>query len=296
MSCQVAVVVNPVKVSELEKLKKEVAERCGGGEVGWWETTEADPGGGQAREAVAAGAELVLVCGGDGTTAACAGALAGTGVAMAVVPDGTGNLLARNLGIPMDLLASLDVAFGPDERRIDVLDTGELRYLVMAGLGFDAALIRDTDEGLKAKVGWPAYLGGLVRAIRGRRRTRYLITLDDRPPMRRRAIGVLVANVGQLQGGITLLPDALPDDGELDVIALAPRTVVDWPVLIGRILGKRPDSGKQADTWRARRVRVSADRPVPAEFDGDFIGDRTELAVEVLAGALRLRCPRSAQP
>ena len=290
MSCQVAVVVNPVKVSELARLKQEVAERCAG-EVGWWETTEADPGGGQARQALAAGAELVLVCGGDGTTAACAGALAGTGVPMAVVPDGTGNLLARNLGIPRELTASLDVAFGAHQRQIDVLDTGELRYLVMAGLGFDASLIRDTDEELKGRIGWPAYLGGLVRAIRGRRRTRYRITLDDRPAIQRRAIGVLVANVGQLQGGITLLPDARPDDGQLDVIALAPRTAVDWPVLIARILGKRPDSGKQADVWRARRVRVSADRPVPAEFDGDFIGERTELTVEVLAGALSLRCP-----
>jgi diacylglycerol kinase (ATP) len=75
------------------------------------------------------------------------------------------------------------------------------------------------------------------------------------------------------------------------VIALAPRTALDWPVLVGRILGKRPDSGRQADTWRGHRVRVSADRPIPAEFDGDFIGDRAELAVEVLAGALLLRCP-----
>jgi diacylglycerol kinase (ATP) len=290
MSCQVAVVVNPVKVSELERLKREVAERCSGS-VGWWETTVADPGGGQARAALAAGAELVLVCGGDGTTAACAGALAGTGVPMAVVPDGTGNLLARNLGIPREMTASLDVAFGEHQRQIDVLDTGELRYLVMAGLGFDATLIRDTDEDLKDRIGWPAYIGGLVRAVRGRRRTRYRITLDDQPAFEHRAIGVLVANVGQLQGGITLLPDARPDDGQLDVIALAPRTLLDWPVLIARIVGKRPASGKQADTWRARRVRVSADRSVPAEFDGDFIGDRRELTVEVLAGALLLRCP-----
>ncbi|HJQ02470.1 MAG TPA: diacylglycerol kinase family protein [Jatrophihabitans sp.] len=292
MSCQVAVVVNPVKVSELERLRKEVAARCAG-EVGWWETTEADPGGGQARAALAAGAELVVVCGGDGTTAACAGALAGTGVPMAVIPDGTGNLLARNLGIPREMTASLDVAFGEHQRQIDVLDTGELRYLVMAGLGFDAALIRDTDEQLKGRIGWPAYLGGLVRAIRGRRRTSYQIELDDQPAIRQRAIGVLVANVGQLQGGITLLPDARPDDGLLDVIALAPHTALDWPVLIARILGKRPDSGRQANTWRAGRVRVTAEHPMPTEFDGDFIGERDELAVEVLAGALLLRCPPS---
>jgi diacylglycerol kinase family enzyme len=102
-----------------------------------------------------------------------------------------------------------------------------------------------------------------------------------------------VANVGQLQGGITLLPNARPDDGQLDVITLSPHTAVDWPVLIGRILGKRPDAGRQADTWRGSRVRISAGHPVPAEYDGDFIGERSELTVQVLPGALRLRCPAS---
>ncbi|HET6209088.1 MAG TPA: diacylglycerol kinase family protein [Jatrophihabitans sp.] len=293
MSCRVAVVANPAKVADLAELKSAVAQRCGG-EFGWWETTVEDPGAGQARAALADGAELVLVCGGDGTTAACAGALADTGVAMALVPSGTGNLLARNLDLPLELPASLDIAFGEHERRLDVLDTGELRYVVMAGLGFDAALIRDTDEKLKARVGWLAYLGGLRRAIKARRRTQYLISIDDQPAVRRRAIGVLVANVGQLQGGITLLPDARPDDGELDVITLSPRSAVDWPVLIGRILGRRPDSGRQADTWRGRTVRISAGHPVPFEYDGDFIGERSELAVEVLPGALRLRCPAPA--
>lgn len=291
MTGLVAVVVNPVKVDDLPALEAAVAEHLAGASVRWWQTTEDDPGAGQAHAAVAAGAELVLVCGGDGTVASCAGVLAGTGVAMAIVPSGTGNLLARNLDIPLPLADSLVIAFGTAERRLDVLDAGDQRFMVMAGLGFDAALIRDTDESLKAKLGWLAYLGGLIRAIRGRRRTEYSIAMDDRPPVRRRGIGVLVANVGKLQGGITLLPDARPDDGQLDVIVLAPRTVADWPVLIGRILRRRPADGRQADTLRGRRVRITADVALPLEFDGDFRGERAELAVEVLSGALILRCP-----
>jgi len=144
----------------------------------------------------------------------------------------------------------------------------------------------------REKVGWLAYLGGFARAIRRHRRTRYEITLDDQPPLHRRAIGVLVGNVGQLEAGITLLPDATPDDGTLDVITLAPRTALDWPVLVARILGKRPDAGRQADVLRGRRVRITADRPVPFEFDGDFVGERRELDVEVLPGALLLKCPK----
>ncbi|MFL6164417.1 MAG: diacylglycerol/lipid kinase family protein [Jatrophihabitantaceae bacterium] len=287
----VAAVVNPVKRSDLDALKRAITDRAGG-PVGWWLTSEDDPGTGQSEQAVADGAKLVLVCGGDGTAAACAAVLAGTGVAMAVVPDGTGNLLARNLDIPLELPRALDVAFEGSDRQLDVLDAGDHRFLVMAGLGFDAALIRDTDERLKARIGWLAYLAGFARAVRRHRKTRYEITLDGQPPLHRRAIGVLVGNVGQLEAGITLLPDAAPDDGLLDVIVLMPRTARDWLVLAGRILTRRPAAGRQADILRGRRVRIVAEHPVPYEYDGDFVGERSELAVEVLPGALLLRCPK----
>ncbi len=288
MTGPVGIVVNPAKLTDLPALERAVAQYCT--EPSWWQTTEQDPGAGQARQAVAAGARLVLVCGGDGTVAACAGSLAGTGVSMAIVPGGTGNLLARNLGIPLELPDALELAFHGADRAIDVLAAGERRFVVMAGLGFDAALIRDTDEQLKARLGWFAYLGGFARAIRRRRSGQFSIEVDAQPPIRRRAIGVLVGNVGQLQGGVTLLPDARPDDGELDVIVLAPDRFWDWPMLLSRILRKRPASGAQADTLRGRRVRITADRALPAEFDGDFSGELSELAVEVLPGALILRC------
>lgn len=286
----VAVVLNPAKIADQAPLRAAIERHCQQPPL-WFETTEADTGAGQALAAVRAGAGLVLVCGGDGTVTACAGVLAGTGVAMAIVPIGTGNLLARNLAIPLELDAALAVAFGESERLIDVLQTGQQRFLVMAGLGFDAALIRDTDEVLKGRFGWPAYLGGLVRALRRRQHAGFTITVDDGLSMNRNAIGVLVGNVGQLQAGITLLPDARPDDGQLDVIVLAPHTIRDWPTLLWRILRGRPDAGRQADIVRGKRVRIESEIAVPIEFDGDFRGEATELTVEVLPAALALRCP-----
>lgn len=290
---RLAVVYNPVKVIEFEAFKRAIAERCAAGcEPRWLETTEQDPGGGQARTALDGGAELVIVCGGDGTVTACAGVLAGSSVPMGIVPAGTGNLLARNLDIPLKLEEALDVAFAAHQRTIDVMDAGSQRFLVMAGLGFDAALIRDTDDELKAKLGWLAYLGGLARAFRRSPRARFTITVDDDPPLRRHAVGVLVGNAGRLQAGIALLPAAELDDGQLDVIALAPRTVADWPVLVGRILRGRPADGEQADMLQGRRVRIECDRPVPIEFDGELRGESDALAVEVLPDALVLRCPK----
>ncbi len=289
---EVAVVLNPVKLSDVAAFKAEIIACCGDESPTWFETTEAATGAEQAAAAVAAGARLVLVCGGDGTVAACAGALASTGVAMAIVPVGTGNLLARNLGIPLGAAQALQVAFGPHERLIDVLESQQQRFVVMAGLGFDAALIRDTDEELKGRVGWPAYVGGLVRALRRSPRARFTVTVDDGLPMTSAAVGVLVGNVGQLQAGITLMPDASPDDGQLDLIVLAPRTAGDWPALIWRILRRRPDTGRQAELMRGKRVRIESEVTLPIEFDGDFRGQATELRVEVLAAALRLRCPQ----
>ncbi|HEX8079241.1 MAG TPA: diacylglycerol kinase family protein [Jatrophihabitans sp.] len=288
----VAAVLNPAKIDDLAALKAAISKRCGPDKPLWFETTPEDSGGGQTAAAIAAGARLVLVCGGDGTVAACAGALTGTGVAMAIVPVGTGNLLARNLGIPLDLGQALDVAFGADERLIDVLEAGEQRFTVMAGLGFDAALIRDTDEKLKRRFGWLAYLGGMARALRRSPHAQFTIAVDDGLPLSTEAIGVLVGNVGQLEAGITLMPDASPDDGHLDVIVLKPRTFGDWPALVWRILRRRANAGRQADILRGKRVTIESAVALPIEFDGEFRGEATELRVEVLPAALTLRCVR----
>jgi len=287
---RVAAVLNPVKIADLPALKAAIVSRCDGTEPDWHETTEDDTGAGQASAAVRAGAELVLVCGGDGTVAACAGALANTGVTMALVPMGTGNLLARNLGIPLQVSDALDVAFGPDQRVLDVLESGAQRFVVMAGLGFDAALMRDTDEELKDRIGWLAYVGGMAKALRRTPRAPFTVRIDDGPPETSQAIGVLVGNVGQLQGGLTLMPDARPDDGQLDVLVLRPRTARDWPALAWRILRRRPGSGRQADIRRGKAVQISSPVEVPVEFDGDFRGAATELRVGVLPSALILRC------
>jgi diacylglycerol kinase family enzyme len=300
MTSPVCLIVNPVKVDDPAGLREAAGKRAADAGLGvplWIETTEDDPGAGMVRQALAAGATLILVCGGDGTVAACAGALADAEVAepgvadrvaMAVVASGTGNLLARNLELPLDTDAALDVAFAAGRRRVDVLAAGEHRFVVMAGLGFDAALIRDTDEKLKASIGWAAYLGGLVRALRRSPRARFTVTVDDQTPLRRQAIGVLVGNVGQVQGGIGVLPDAMPDDGLLDVILLTPHRLRDWPVLLWRLIRRRPDAGRQADVRAGRQVRITVDRPLPVEYDGDFDGEATELTVTVMARVLTL--------
>jgi diacylglycerol kinase (ATP) len=285
---KLAVVCNPATVDDPEELRTELKRRGVTSELLWYETTEADPGDGQTWHAVDAGAAMVLVSGGDGTVTACASVLAGTGVPMALVPTGTGNLLARNLGLPLDVATALDRAFSGERRLIDLLETEDRRFAVMAGLGFDAAMIRDTGDQAKKRHGWAAYVAGGLRALRNTPRAQYDLRIDDSAPRRIRAIGVLVGNVGELQGGMAVLPDAEPGDGLLDVIVIAPRGWLDVLVLAWRILRRHPGDGPQALIARGRQVEIRADRAVPIEFDGDYAGEQQTLTVAVLPGAVTI--------
>ncbi|HEY3090289.1 MAG TPA: diacylglycerol kinase family protein [Jatrophihabitantaceae bacterium] len=283
-----AIVWNPVTVDDPNELRAELKRRDVGSDLLWLETTEDDPGAGQTRHALDAGAEMLVVCGGDGTVAACAGVLAGTGVPMALVPTGTGNLLVRNLGLPLDVPTALDRAFSADRRTVDLLDVGGRRFTVMAGMGFDAALIRDTGEQAKKRYGWVAYVAAGMGALRNTPRAHYELRVDASAPRRIRALGVLVGNVGELQGGMAVLPDADPSDGLVDVIVIAPRGWLDVVLLAWRILRRRPDKGPQALIAQGRRIEIRAGRLVPVEFDGDYAGEQETLTVTVLPGAVTI--------
>src|SRR4051812_46587740 len=202
----------------------------------WLETTADDPGVGMCKQAQEQGCTVVFACGGDGTVMAAATALAGTGVALAILPLGTGNLLARNLDLPLDdESAALRIGVSGATRYIDVGAIENKKFVVMAGLGFDAAIMRDAPERLKKTVGWPAYIVSGAKHLRGRRISVRII-IDSEEPIERRVRTVLVGNVGRLRGGLVLMPNARPDDGVLDVAVLAPRNALDWLRLSGRVL------------------------------------------------------------
>ncbi|WP_432835944.1 diacylglycerol/lipid kinase family protein [Dactylosporangium sp. CA-092794] len=290
-----AVIVNPAKVLDLDGRRRELCDAlaaAGWPEPLWLPTTPEDSGCGMAEAALAAGVEVVLVCGGDGTVMAVAGVLAGTGVAVALIPSGTGNLLAANLGIPHDVAAAIAVAVGGERRRIDVgVVAGAGTFTVMAGMGFDAAMVGETPDEAKRRFGWGAYAASGLRNLT-RHRMAVRIRLDGGRWLHRRASSVLIANVGRLQGGIRLLPDAAPDDGLLDVAVLAPRHLSDWVRLAGGVLLQR-DGAHQLETFRARTVEILASRDEPRELDGDVIAPARRLAAEIRPGALTLCVPRA---
>ena len=297
-----AVVVNPTKIEPGTRYRIEaVCTGLGWAEPLWLETTVEDPGTGQAKLAVEKGADVVLACGGDGTVRSVAEALAGTGVAMGLVPAGTGNLLARTVGTPDSVPAATRVALTGDDRGIDVgrirIDGAEEErvFLVMAGTGFDAAIMETTPEALKVRVGPLAYVISGLRALRGRR-VRVTLTLDDGPPMRRRTRTVLVGNSGTLLGRLVLMPRATIDDGVLDVVSIAPNSFAGWVAVALRVITKRPRGHERVEHWQARRIVIRAESPQPCQVDGDPVGDAQELSIRVDPDALVVRVPKVPPP
>jgi YegS/Rv2252/BmrU family lipid kinase len=290
---RVAVVFNPVTGGgDTAGRKRDTQEALQGAglDVLWLETTREDPGQGLTAKAVAEGVDLVMAQGGDGTVMACVTALAGTEVPLAVLPGGTGNLLATNFDIPSELDEAVEVAIEGDRVRLDVAAMDDDRFVVMGGIGFDAAMLRDADPKLKEHLGAVAYVLSGFKHLR-RRVTRFQLRLDDQPPIERTGQGVLIGNLGRLQGGLPVMPDARPDDGLLDVAVLQTRTVLDWVALAARLLLRRRRKDPQLELFQARRIEIHCDIPQPVERDGDPADARDHLVVEVVPKALTLCVP-----
>jgi len=310
-----AVVYNPVK-ADLEALQAAARDEPGaaGWAIDWLPTSVEDAGGGPAQAALDAGAELVIVAGGDGTVRAVAEVMAGSDVAMALLPSGTGNLLARNLKLALDDVAqSLRTAFTGQDHRIDVARIDIRRqdasvdhhvFLVMAGTGLDAQVMSSTDDELKKKAGWLAYAQALAVVLRDQSMLRLSYQLDGRRTRSERAQAFIVGNCGSLPANIMLLPEAVVDDGLLDVIVVKPESLRGWLAVIVKIfwengIVKRTAIGRRmkeldmrsVDTGQGALVTIRLSRPEIVQLDGDPFGEMTGCRVAIDPAALVVKVP-----
>jgi diacylglycerol kinase (ATP) len=267
------------------------------------ETTVDEPGGAQARQAVASGADLVVVAGGDGTVREVASVLAGTGVPMGVVPIGTANLLARNLGLrPQELGANVRHAISGHDRAIDIgriwLETPdhpdeayETVFLVVAGFGMDAAAISRTSEVLKRRLGWVAYFDSLVRRL-FEVGEEIAIALDNGAEEHIELRTLMVGNCGLIPAGIRLIPDAILDDGLLDVVIMTPTTPIGWIPIAGKILLRHRYKVDALHHRPARSVMARPTHPLAVQLDGDVVDAVSCATIRIEPGALRVRSTR----
>jgi diacylglycerol kinase family enzyme/membrane-associated phospholipid phosphatase len=294
-----AVIFNPAKVTDWITFRRHVEYELksrGWERALWLETTSEDPGRAMTEQAVREKVDLVLGAGGDGTIRVICSGLANTGIPFGLIPAGTGNLLARNIGIPLDEVAALDVAFDGVDKAVDLVslqvdDRPPDHFAVMAGIGIDAVIMEGADAKMKKAVGSAAYF---VSAAQNAKHPAMhaVIAVDDQPPIKRRASVIVVGNVGFLLANIQLIPGARADDGKLDVLVASPRTLRDWVRLTTRVLTRRRQPDSQLDRMTGRRVTITVEERDQVQLDGDTVGECNRLTAEVVPGALRLRVPK----
>jgi diacylglycerol kinase (ATP) len=317
---RLALVYNPIKVNEkyLRSLVKSLSREAEWARPHFLPTTIEDAGQGMARRAIEDGAAAVLVAGGDGTVRAVAEAMAGSGVPLGILPSGTGNLFARNLGLPLADPASI-VQAALDGRTVPV-DVGwaqitrqggaseEHAFVVLAGMGLDADMIANTRPDLKKSVGWVAYVDGAARSLIAAKPFRIVYQLEDSRLHSKKVYSMLFANCGSLPAGISLIPTASVTDGALDIAVIQPSGVFGWWGVWRKIwwdnsVLRRFRAGRFVVEHRGRDAAVrylsgvsaeaaSAD-PVPVELDGDEFGLAVRMRCRAEAGALLLAIPKS---
>ncbi len=259
------------------------------------ETTADSSGSAQARQAVADGADLVVAWGGDGTVTSVAEGLVGTDVPLGIIPGGTGNLLCRNLGIPLSVRDAARIAFGGAERRIDVVEIGlggrATISTVIAGMGLDAVLI-DADETLKKVLGPSAYVVNTAKALT-HKKMRVGVAIDGGDPHWHTARSVMIANVGGLIGGLDVVPESDAADGLLHVVVLPLDRPIDWARTAGRLALRRGghDSSRIHLTGTSAWVVTSTEQP--RQVDGDVVEPGRRMQARVRPASLLVRVPRT---
>lgn len=312
-----ALVYNPVKIDEqaVRASLTSLEQELGWAETLWLETSVEDPGQGPAREALEAGVDVVLAAGGDGTVRAVAESLRGSGTPLGLLPSGTGNLLARNLNLGLDDVdRSLRVALTGQDRAIDAAvmtirredgSRSEHTFVVMAGMGMDARMLSETDDDLKKKAGWLAYVQAIGRVMKDPNELKFRFRLDEHSPKHVRAHTIIVGNCGTLPANILLLPEAAVDDGVLDIVVLRPSSLLGWVQALTKIVwengvlrrlpgGKNlPKSTVQALVYSTgKELDLRLDHPEEVELDGDPFGHAIGVRVKVDPGALVVRVPQ----
>jgi diacylglycerol kinase family enzyme len=236
------------------------------------------------------GARHFFVWGGDGMAQRCIDTLAGTGATIALVPCGTANLLASNLGIPKDIRQAVETGLHGRLRRIDVASMNGERFAVMAGAGFDADMIDGAGGRVKARLGRAAYLWTGAKSFRAPP-FRARVRVDGSPWFDGEASCILAGNVGALFAGVRVFADAEPDDGLLDLAVITADGVKEWAGTVGRTIAGSLEDSPHCRMTRGRKMKVKLDRKVLYELDGGARSKVKAYRLAVEPGAISVYVP-----
>jgi diacylglycerol kinase (ATP) len=269
---------------------REVLAREGHADPLWYEVAKSRKAPKYARRALAAGAEVIFVWGGDGIVQRCIDAVADTKAVLAILPAGTANLLAANLHVPDDLAGAVRVGLHGEGRLLDTGSVNGEHFAVMAGAGFDARMIKDADRGMKDRIGRAAYLYAGVRNL-SMRRVKAKIKVDGRRYFKGRVSCVMAGNVGKVLGGVEAFSGAQPDDGLLELGVVTAANPVEWARTLGRVALGKAEKSPFVDVTRGKQFRIRFDRPCVYELDGGARPAVKKIRIKVHPGSIRIRVP-----
>ena len=259
----------------------------------WYEVNKSRKAPACARKALDKGADLVLVWGGDGSVQRCIDALAGRGAVIGILPAGTANLLATNLGVPKDLEEAVRIGLHGDRRALDTGSVNGEHFAVMAGTGLDALMIKDADAGTKERIGRLAYLWTGARHLNAGR-VKATVDVDGTRFFRGKVSCVLVGNVSKVLGGIEAFDGAQPDDGLLELGVVTAKNPVQWTRLLGRVALGKGERSKFVQVTKGKRFRVRLSRRLPYELDGGARPAVKKLRVKVHPRSITICVPAAA--
>jgi diacylglycerol kinase (ATP) len=289
----VAVIAHAGKSIEggLPELRRTLA-RHGIADPLWVEVPKSKKAPQQVKRLLDKGAEHFFVWGGDGMAQRCIDTLAGTGATMAIIPAGTANLLATNLGIPKEIEGAVMTGLHGRRRTIDVASMNGERFAVMAGAGFDADMIDGADGTLKNRMGRAAYIWTGTQSFR-KPAFEARIKVDGSPWYEGPASCILAGNVGSLFAGIEVFADAEPDDGLLDLAVITAEGLAQWARTVTRTVAGKPERSPFFRVTKAKKVSVKLDRKVLYELDGGAREKVKAYTLKIEPGAITVCVPAS---
>ena len=274
---------------------REVLAREGFPDPLWFEVAKSREAPKYARRAVAKGADVIFVWGGDGTVQRCIDALAGGSSTIAILPAGTANLLATNLNVPMDLAEAVHVGLHGHRRPIDTGSVNGEHFAVMAGAGFDALMIRDADRGMKDRIGRAAYLWTGTKNLNASR-AKARVEVDGKRFFKGMVSCVLVGNVGQILAGVKAFEGARPDDGLLEIGVVTAKNPVQWSRTLARMALGKTGKSPFVETTHGKKFRIDLDKKLPYEMDGGARTSTKKLRIRVHPSSIYICVPTPTAP
>jgi YegS/Rv2252/BmrU family lipid kinase len=261
----------------------------------WYEVSKSRKAKKAVGRALKRRANLMVIWGGDGMVQQCIDRLAGTDVAVAIIPAGTANLLASHLGIPKDITKAVRIGLRGTPRRLDVGMVNGERFAVMAGTGFDALIMRDVDSNQKKQMGRLAYLRSGIKAL-GANLVRMKIRVDGAVWFKGKVSCALLGNVGTIGGGLKVFPHASPIDGLIEVGVVTAHSTSEWLRVFSLLAVGRVDRSPFVKTTRGKKIVILLGRKTPFELDGGVRSSTKRLKIHIEPSAISICAPASFRP